>query len=224
MQRIIGEDGTPELIKINESIEDNGVKTIRNNLSVGRYDVVMDTGPGYETKREEGADNLISLLAIGPLAELIAKTGPDLVFRSIDHPYMQELADRLTAQNPEGLKKIMASLSGRARSLVQSLSNENSQLKQALQQAQLEAKYGIAKAHLAATVKAHDVEESNKTKREDTISRDDTKIKTTAMQVHGKLLDTEIKAGAELLNTHTEAKYHREEAERVIEAGESAEK
>lgn len=222
MQRIIREDGTPELIKINEATEDNGVKTVKNDLSVGRYDVVMDTGPGYETKREEGADNLIALLGIAPLAELIAKTGPDLVFRSIDHPYMQELADRLTAQNPEGLKKIMESLSGRARSLVQSLSNENSQLKQALQEAQLENKYGIAKAHIAATVKAHDTEESNKTRRADTESRERTQITTTAMKGHVELAKEEIAAGAQIIGKHQDAGYEaiarRETEEAAVKA------
>jgi len=208
MQRIIGEDGTPEMVKLNEPVEDEpGVKTIKNDLSVGRYDVVMDTGPGYQTKQEEGADNLIALLSIAPLAELIAKTGPDLVFRSLDHPYMQELADRLSAQNPEGLKKIMASLSGRARSLVQALSNENSQLKQALQQAQIEAKYGIAKAHIAATVKAHDVEESNKTKRQDTLSRDQTVITKEAMGTHRALAVEEIRASADIIGKHQDAGY-----------------
>src|SRR6185437_6715003 len=106
-------------------------------------------GPGYETKSEEGAENLIELLNVQALAEIIAKTGPDLVFRSIDHPYMQELADRLIAQTPEGLKKVMAGLSGRAKSLVQSMAAQIQQLQQALQQAALEKKYDLAGKHLA---------------------------------------------------------------------------
>jgi hypothetical protein len=186
--------------------------------------VVMDTGPGYETKREEGSENLIDLLQIEPLAEIIAKTGPDLVFRSIDHPYMQELADRLSANTPEGLKKVMAGLSSRARSLVQSLSNENAQLKQALSQAQQEAKFGIAKAHLAATVKAHDVEESNKTKRADTESRERTQLTTTAMKIHGELAREEIGAAGKILDTHAKAGHEERAQQRMIDAGEAAEK
>jgi len=224
MQRIIGEDGTPELVKINEPIEEGGVKSVKNDLTVGKYDVVMETGPGYETKREEGSETLLALLQVEALAELIAKTGADLVFRSIDHPYMQELADRLTAQNPEGLKKIMEGLSNRARSLVQALSNENQQLKQALQQAQTDLKQGITKAHIAATVKAHDVEESNKTKRMDTEKWTQTELQKEAMATHRAFGVEEIKASASLLNTHTEAKYHKEEADRMIEEGAKAEK
>lgn len=214
MQRIIGEDGTPSMIPINTPMEeDPGIRTVKNDLSVGRYDVVMETGPGYETKREEGSQTLVELLSIPALAELIAKTGPDLVFRSIDHPYMQELADRLMAQNPEGLQKIMDSLSTRARALVQALSNENAQLKQALQQAQMEAKYGIAKAHLAATVKAHDVEESNKTKRIDTQTR-----------AHTALAVEEIRAAGKILDTHAQAGHDERLQQQMIENGERAEK
>jgi hypothetical protein len=148
-------------------------------VSVGKYDVVMDTGPGYDTKREEGADNMIELLKIGPLAEIIAKTAPDLVFRSIDHPYMQELADRLMAANPEGLKKVMEGMSSRAKSVIQSLANENAAIKQQLQAAQQEVKFGLQKAHMAAVVKAHDTE-----------TRADTALKVKELDVTGKIIDS----------------------------------
>ena len=213
MQRIIGEDSTPEMVKINEKSKDPGVVAVKNDLTVGRYDVVMDTGPGYETRREEGADALLELLKSPVLAELISKVGADLVFRSIDHPYMQELADRIVATTPEGLQKVMAEMPERARSVIQALAAHNKQLEQALQQAQVEIKYGITKAHIAATVKAHDVEETNQTRRAD-----------TAIKAHTALAVEEIKAGASLMNTHVEAKHHEREAERMIEQSESAER
>lgn len=223
MQRIIGEDSTPRMVAINQPDPNSPTNKLKNDLSVGRYDVVMDTGPGYETKREEGAENLIELLNVQALAEIIAKTGPDLVFRSIDHPYMQELADRLTSQTPDGLKQIMEQLPERARNIVMALGNELQSVKRALQEAQVELKSGMAKAHLAAVTKAHDTEETNKTKRIDTQTRADTAIKVAALNVHGRLADTEIKAGASLMNTHVEAAHHEREAERIIENAETAE-
>lgn len=157
MQRIIGEDGQPEMVEINKKeADEGGVHRVKNDLSVGTYDVVMDTGPGYETRRAEGAQNLIDMVKVPALAEIVSKVAPDLLFRSIDHPYMQELADRLAANTPDGLKKVMEGLSSRAKSLVQSLANENNQLKQQLQQVQTDLKNGITKAHLAAATKAHD--------------------------------------------------------------------
>jgi hypothetical protein len=217
MQRIIGEDSTPTMVKLNEKTQEQGadgqaIERVKNDLSVGRYDVVMDTGPGYETKREEGAENLIDLLKVGPLAEVIAKQGADLVFRSIDHPYMQELADRLMAANPEGLQKVMEGLSSRARSIVQSLANQVQSLQQQLQAAQQDAKAGITKAHLAATVKAHDTQESNLTKRLDTETR-----------AHTALAVEEIRAGGKILDTHAQAGHDAAAAERMVQAGLSAE-
>jgi len=214
MQRIIGEDSTPQMVQINQQVQDEGgISRIKNDLSVGRYDVVMDTGPGYETKREEGAENLIDLLRVGPLAEIIAKTGSDLVFRSIDHPYMQELADRLMAATPEGLQKIMKDLSSRARAIVQSLFNENTALKQQLQQVEQDLKAGITKAHLAATVKAHDTQETNLTRRVDTETRAQTALAVEEIRAGGKILDSHVKAG------HEEAA-----AQRMIDAGINAER
>jgi len=178
VQRIIGEDSTPQMVTLNQPSDDPNER-IKNDLSVGKYDVVMDTGPGYDTKREEGADNMIELLKIPALAEIIAKTAPDLVFRSIDHPYMQELADRLMAANPEGLKKVMEGMSSRAKSVIQSLANENQALTQKLQAAEVELKQGMAKAHMQAVVKAHDTE-----------VRADTALKIKEIDVTGKIIDS----------------------------------
>ena len=155
MQRIIGEDGTPDIIQITEKL--------KNDIDVGKFDVVMDTGPGYETKREEGAETLINLLKIGPLAQLVAQVGADLVFRSLDHPYMQELADRIAAQTPEGLKKVLADLPERARSLVEALYAQNTKLKEQIQKDES----GITKAKIDAGVKMHDTQVRAHTAKED---------------------------------------------------------
>lgn len=210
IQRVIGEDSTPQMVTLNDKTQENGVERVKNDLSVGRYDVVMDTGPGYETKREEGAENLIDLMKVGPLADLIAKQGADLVFRSIDHPYMQELADRLMSTNPEALKKLMEGLSSRARSIVQALFNQVQALQQQNQKLEQDLKVGLSKAHMAATVKAHDVEEREKTARMDTMVRAHTELTRERiedatwqhdieMREHGKVKAEEIKGFVQLL-------------------------
>lgn len=168
MQRIIGEDSTPQMVAINQQEQDEqtGIARIKNDLSIGKYDVVMDTGPGYETKREEGASNLIDMVKIPALAEIVAKVAPDLIFRTIDHPYMQELADRLMSANPEGLQKIMDGLSSRAKSIVQALANENAALKQQLQQVQQDLKLGLTKTHMESLTKVHDTDTKAQTAKE----------------------------------------------------------
>lgn len=162
MQRIIGEDGVPQQVMINQQTTegegDSAITKIKNDLTVGRYDVVMDTGPGYETKREEGAVTLLNLLRVPALAQLVVADGADLVFRSLDHPYMQELADRISAATPEGLKKILPELPERAQALVRALAQKLGEAEQKLQQLGLEQKYKMGIEQLRAATKIHETE------------------------------------------------------------------
>lgn len=217
IQRIIGEDSTPEMVTLNQPEDDEGVQRIKNDLSVGRYDVVMDTGPGYDSKREEGAENMIQLMGIPALAEIVVKTAPDLLFRSIDHPYMQELADRLSAATPEGLKKVMEGLPSRARSIVNALGNENTALKQQLEQVQTDLKNGITATHLMATTKAHDTETVAATKRHDTETRAATSLGVAAIGAASRLIDSRAERdhstnqlASELMHSAAEAAKDRE--------------
>ena len=96
--RIIGADGKPDLITVNQPAKDeNGVDTILNDMTVGEYDIVMDTGPGYNSKRQEAVDSMISMLQVDPA--LLQQAG-DLIFRNMDFPGAEIIADRLAAANP----------------------------------------------------------------------------------------------------------------------------
>jgi len=100
VMRIIGDDGKPELTTINQRTgqqDENGIEKILNDVTVGEYDVVMETGPGYNTKRQEAVDSMMSLLAADP--NLMAQAG-DLIFRNMDFPGADIIADRLAAVNP----------------------------------------------------------------------------------------------------------------------------
>jgi hypothetical protein len=98
--RIIGDDGKPELTTVNQrtgETDENGIEKILNDVTVGEYDVVMETGPGYNTKRQEAVDSMMSLLAADP--NLMNQAG-DLIFRNMDFPGADIIADRLAAVNP----------------------------------------------------------------------------------------------------------------------------
>jgi len=100
VMRIIGDDGKPELMTINQKSgqqDENGIEMILNDVTVGEYDVVMDTGPGYNTKRQEAVDSMMTLLAADP--NLMNQAG-DLIFRNMDFPGAETIADRLAAVNP----------------------------------------------------------------------------------------------------------------------------
>jgi hypothetical protein len=61
------------------------------NPSVGKYDVVVVTGPGYATKRQEALEAMAQLLQTNP--QLWAVAG-DLFVKNMDWPGAQELAKR----------------------------------------------------------------------------------------------------------------------------------
>ena len=98
VMRIIGADGQPDLITINERVPDMlGAFKILNDVTVGEFDVVMDTGPGYASKRMQAVDAMLPLVGANP--ELFKAAG-DLVFRNMDFPGADVIADRLAAVNP----------------------------------------------------------------------------------------------------------------------------
>lgn len=91
--RIIGVDGKPDLVTINE-VQATG--EVMNNVTVGLYDVVMDVGPGYNSKRQQAVDTMMPLMA----DPNVFQAAGDLLFRNMDFPGADIIADRLAAANP----------------------------------------------------------------------------------------------------------------------------
>ena len=91
--RIIGEDGNPDTVSINAQKADN----ILNDLNTGRYDVIMSTGAGYETKRQESAQMMIDMLKFMPH---LGEQAGDLIVGQMDWPGAEQLAARLRMANP----------------------------------------------------------------------------------------------------------------------------
>jgi hypothetical protein len=98
VMRIIGDDGQPDLVTINESKRDDtgAIVQILNNVTVGEYDVVMDTGPGYQSKRIQAVEAMMPMMQ----NEELFKIAGDLMFRNMDFPGAEVIADRLAAINP----------------------------------------------------------------------------------------------------------------------------
>lgn len=68
------------------------------DLSVGRYDVAVDTGPSFTTKREESAVQMTEFVRAYPQAAPIIG---DLLVKALDWPQAEEIADRLKAMVPQ---------------------------------------------------------------------------------------------------------------------------
>jgi len=98
VMRIIGMDGQPDMVTLNQQgADEEGIYKTMNDTSVGEYDVVMDTGPGYNSKRQEAIEAMIPLMTADPALMQVAG---DLFFRNMDFPGAEIIADRLAAANP----------------------------------------------------------------------------------------------------------------------------
>ena len=103
--RILGEDGSESFAPINKRMVDPVTleETVINDLSQGKYDVVVDVGPAYTTQRIEAASKMIEMMQALPQA---APFMMDLIFKNMDWPQADEIQKRMEAmlqsqQQPE---------------------------------------------------------------------------------------------------------------------------
>ena len=105
--RILGEDGAPRTVNLDPSLPqasaytDNPAIDSIYNPSIGRYDVVCDSGPSYATKRDEAANMMLALTQANP--NLFNMIG-DLMLKNMDWPGAEEISKRLQAMLPPQLQ------------------------------------------------------------------------------------------------------------------------
>jgi hypothetical protein len=92
--RIKFPDDTEDFVKLNEQIldEESGEWVTISDLSIGKYDVVVTTGPAYSTQRMEAAETMIQFAQAVPAA---AGVIGDLVALNMDWPGADVIAERL---------------------------------------------------------------------------------------------------------------------------------
>lgn len=84
--RILNEDGTQEPFPINQPMP--GRQELFNDITIGKYDVYVDTGPSYATQRMENVDSIVQIMQFAPqLAPILV---PRLV-RMLDFPDAQDI-------------------------------------------------------------------------------------------------------------------------------------
>jgi hypothetical protein len=133
--RIIGDDGKPDMVTLNERKQDEqGVIRVLNDVTVGKYDVVMETGPGYNSKREAAVDAMMPL--VGANQKLFEVAG-DLVFRNMDFPGADTIADRLAATNPLAQIDEKSDIPPQVQMQLMQNKAQMQQMQQALQQMQM---------------------------------------------------------------------------------------
>jgi hypothetical protein len=96
--RIIGDDDSHRVVKINQEFEEGGEKK-NYNFAVGKYDVVCTATPSFLTKREQDKALLTELVKVAP--ELM-QVAPDLILKTLGAP--EELVERTRKALPPALQ------------------------------------------------------------------------------------------------------------------------
>ena len=97
VRRIIGKDGEEEMVKLNAQPEtpdemSKAIDGILNNLSLGRYDVRIDTGPSFNTQREQSFQLLMQVAQFAPG---VMQSAGDLIIKDSPLVNAKEIADRI---------------------------------------------------------------------------------------------------------------------------------
>ena len=229
VMRIIGDDGKPDLVEINKRQSDEqGVMKILNDVTVGEYDVVMDTGPGYNSKRIEAVEMMMPMLSADP--NLMNVAG-DLIFRNMDFPGAEVIADRLAASNPLAqiddkspvppqvqmqLKQSQATI----QQLQQQIQSMQLLLKNRADVEQLRQDAETKRTLIKETNRAHEIELNDQERHRDMVLKTDTQAHDTVIKTQTQLEIEKMKAELAVylahLNRLTQREAQAEAVERAI--------
>jgi hypothetical protein len=142
--RILGDDGSEQNATLNAPFQKRGGQTVLDprqfdpqqltkiyDLNAGRYDVAINIGPSYATKRQESADAMLQFAQAAP--ELTPRYA-DLLVEAQDWPNAQAIADRIRPPDapPRGGEK---PIPPQVQAKLQQLSQQNEELTIALNEA-----------------------------------------------------------------------------------------
>ena len=102
--RVLGADGAEDYPRVNAVVPGTYPPQKINDITVGKYDVTITLGPNFTTRRQEAVETYQPILQSNP--ELMPVIG-DLVFKSMDLPYAEEISERLQAMAPPQIQAIM---------------------------------------------------------------------------------------------------------------------
>lgn len=158
MVRTIGKDETPGFEKINqpqrEVIEQPDgqiavAEKILNDVTVGKYDVIVKAGPSYSTLREESLDAMIE---VGQSWPKLMDVAGDKVIEAMDWPDAEQIAGRIKRTMPAALvaddDSAESQLPEQTKQLIQQAGDKIEELQQALQQALAELEKSQSNAAL----------------------------------------------------------------------------
>jgi hypothetical protein len=158
--RIIGEDGSQSVVQLDPDAAQEqaklaqGVKRTLFDVTTGKYDVTVSTGPSYQTKRQEAVTSQMQLVSSFPQ---IMPVAGDIMVRNMDWPGADKIADRMEKMLPPQLQEKEGQLPPQVQQQVAQLTQQNQQLQQALAQTteQLKSKTNIEAMKLESQERVH---------------------------------------------------------------------
>ena len=102
--RVLGPGGEPSTVAVNQPAQpggQGGPLAAVYDLAAGKYDLTVEAGPSFTTRREEAASQMIELIRAFPEA---APVLGDLLAKNLDWPGADEIAQRLKALLPPQLQ------------------------------------------------------------------------------------------------------------------------
>lgn len=101
--RILNEDDTTDFAELNIVLRDpdtGEVSLRKNDLSRGKYDVVVTSGPSHASKRQEAVEMLTRIMQVNPAASNLLM---DILARNLDLPGAEEISERFRKMLPPGV-------------------------------------------------------------------------------------------------------------------------
>jgi hypothetical protein len=93
--RILGQDGAEKYLKINS--RDPMTGEVINDMSAGKFDFTITTGPSFATQRQEAAEFYLGMAQGNP--QVMGAAG-DLIVKAQDYPMSDAIAERLKLTLP----------------------------------------------------------------------------------------------------------------------------
>ncbi|RZG74742.1 portal protein [Acinetobacter sp. WCHAc060025] len=180
VKRIIGLDGEVETVKLNTPPDQNNpdemekaINGVLNDMSIGRFDVRMDTGPSFNTQREQSFQLLMQLAQFAPnimqsAGDLILKDSPLLNAKAIAERVKKMMPPQVFGNeqlNPEQAKaqitqldQLVQKLTGELDALQKEVGDKTEDRNVEMLKAQLQAEKDIQVAQINASSRS-DVQE-----------------------------------------------------------------
>jgi hypothetical protein len=138
--RVIGEDGSQDAKQVNAPYQVKDPKTGQpmkdelgepimalHDLTAGKYDLTVTTGPSFTTRREEAAASMTEALRAFPQAAPVIV--PELA-KNLDWPGADDIAEKLEKMNSGQIPPELQKQIEEGKQQLQTLTQENQQLKQ----------------------------------------------------------------------------------------------